>query len=398
MNAVSPAAPLPSASPVAPPPAGGESSAEFSNALARAQQARQGARPPAPPTEHQPETRATAPGQARPAAATKGPDTQATGQRPEASVPEGSRTADAPQAAGTRADPDDGQAAEDAALPPWLETVLGRQAPALDPDHPALAGQDAAAGTLEAGTDPTLGDPAGTGPRASSAARDALDAAQTRFMQAGSGQAEPDTGSSASGDRAALVADAASWSASDAAAQTPGAPAGALSAAAPGASALPGPGATQPAAAQDAPTRQIHAPLHSPGFAPALGAQLNLMVRDGVTEARLNLNPAEMGPIAVQIRIDGQHARVEMTAEMAATRQALEQAMPALASALRDGGLTLTGGGVFEQARDTRQPGADGEPGRGGRGGPGTNADADPADTGRPAVAAAPRGVVDLYA
>ena len=37
---------------------------------------------------------------------------------------------------------------------------------------------------------------------------------------------------------------------------------------------------------------------------------------------------------------------------MAATRQMLEQSLPTLASTLRDAGLTLSGGGVFQQARD----------------------------------------------
>ena len=37
-------------------------------------------------------------------------------------------------------------------------------------------------------------------------------------------------------------------------------------------------------------------------FAPALGAQLSVLVRDGVEHAQLQLNPAEMGPIEVQHR------------------------------------------------------------------------------------------------
>jgi flagellar hook-length control protein FliK len=81
----------------------------------------------------------------------------------------------------------------------------------------------------------------------------------------------------------------------------------------------------------------------------------------------------------------------------------LEQSMPVLAGALRDGGLTLTGGGVFEQPRDPRQaqgehPGqgrapSPGASGAGGAAGDGGTADAEPA---RPA--ALPRGMVDVYA
>jgi len=96
---------------------------------------------------------------------------------------------------------------------------------------------------------------------------------------------------------------------------------------------------------------RLAAAVDTAQFAPELGARLSVLVRDGVQQARLHLNPAEMGPIAVQISLEGTAARVEMVAEHALTRQLLEQAMPVLASALRDGGLTLAGGGVFEQPR-----------------------------------------------
>lgn len=73
--------------------------------------------------------------------------------------------------------------------------------------------------------------------------------------------------------------------------------------------------------------------------------------------------------------------------------------MPALAGALRESGLTLTGGGVFEQARDPRQGDPEGRPIRRGLGGTGTTSgegvELSP-DSGRPARL--PAGVVDVYA
>ena len=89
-------------------------------------------------------------------------------------------------------------------------------------------------------------------------------------------------------------------------------------------------------------------------FAPALAGQVSVMVRDGIEQARLTLNPAELGPIEVRIRIDGSQAQVDFSAAHATTRQALQEAVPALAGTLRENGLTLTGGGVFEQPRDPR--------------------------------------------
>jgi flagellar hook-length control protein FliK len=99
---------------------------------------------------------------------------------------------------------------------------------------------------------------------------------------------------------------------------------------------------------------ELHSPVGSKDFAPALGSQLSVMVRDGIDHAQLKLNPTELGPIEVRISLDGTQAQVDFSAAHAATRQALQDAVPALASALRESGLTLTGGGVFEQPRESR--------------------------------------------
>lgn len=146
---------------------------------------------------------------------------------------------------------------------------------------------------------------------------------------------------------------------------------------------------------------QIAAPVGSPDFAPGLSAQVSVMLRDGVQEARLQLNPAEMGPITVQIQIEGSNAQVVMAAQQADTRQALEQALPSLASALQESGLTLTGGGVFEQ-RQGGERDAGGEPGsRATAGVGGTRGGSDDGDAAL-AAASAPqrrtRGVLDTYA
>jgi flagellar hook-length control protein FliK len=82
-------------------------------------------------------------------------------------------------------------------------------------------------------------------------------------------------------------------------------------------------------------------------FAPAFSAQVALWVKDGVQEARLQLHPAELGPVTVQIALDGQAAHIDFTAAVAATRESIEQSLPALAAALREAGFTLAGGGVF---------------------------------------------------
>jgi flagellar hook-length control protein FliK len=103
-------------------------------------------------------------------------------------------------------------------------------------------------------------------------------------------------------------------------------------------------------------------PLEDARFAHALGVQVSLLARDGVHEAELHLNPADMGPVSVQIVLEGTQARVEFGADMARTRELIEHSLPELAAALREAGLTLSGGSVSQQqARggDDRQASGD---------------------------------------
>ena len=148
---------------------------------------------------------------------------------------------------------------------------------------------------------------------------------------------------------------------------------------------------------------RIATAVTDPGFAPALGATLTLLARDGVEQARLNLHPAEMGPITVQIAVSGTAARVDFHADVAATRAALEAALPALASALQDAGLSLSGGGVFQSSVDAQAGQASG--GQAGQGDDQRPRRNPLHDTTAGANAAlprsptrAPRGIVDLVA
>jgi flagellar hook-length control protein FliK len=96
--------------------------------------------------------------------------------------------------------------------------------------------------------------------------------------------------------------------------------------------------------------------IRRPEFVPVFSARIATLVQEGVEQARVHLNPVEMGPVSLQLSLDGQQVRVDMTAEVAATRQVLEQALPALAGALREAGFTLSGGGVSQPGQDGSTP------------------------------------------
>lgn len=120
------------------------------------------------------------------------------------------------------------------------------------------------------------------------------------------------------------------------------------------------PGAARSSEAAAPVVVQVPTPATSPEFAQSLGVQVSVLAKDGIQQAELHLNPAEMGPISVQIVIEGSQAQVNFGADSAATRQIIESGLPELAASLREAGFTLSGGGVHSQARGREQGDADG--------------------------------------
>ncbi|HET7863209.1 MAG TPA: flagellar hook-length control protein FliK [Burkholderiaceae bacterium] len=138
----------------------------------------------------------------------------------------------------------------------------------------------------------------------------------------------------------------------------------------------------------------LDTPVNRPEFRDELAAQVSRFAHDGIQEAVLNLNPAEMGPITVQIVLDGTQATVDFQAVQPATRELIEASLPALASALHGEGLTLSGGSVGDQRRPSQgDPQAHG----GRRGGADGNAGGIRMAPGHAAARRAD-GVLDLYA
>ena len=86
------------------------------------------------------------------------------------------------------------------------------------------------------------------------------------------------------------------------------------------------------AAPQAAPAQAtLPMPPQAPTFAPALGHQIDVWMKGGVQHAEVQLSPQDLGPIRVKIEMDGAQARVQMSADVQSTRDALQQAMPQLA-------------------------------------------------------------------
>jgi flagellar hook-length control protein FliK len=85
-----------------------------------------------------------------------------------------------------------------------------------------------------------------------------------------------------------------------------------------------------PAAPTPTPTFTVHASVDSADFAQGLSDRVSWMVGNGVNSAKLQLNPAQLGPIELNIVVQGDHAQVSMITHSAVTRDALESSSPHL--------------------------------------------------------------------
>jgi flagellar hook-length control protein FliK len=88
----------------------------------------------------------------------------------------------------------------------------------------------------------------------------------------------------------------------------------------------PGAGATDAAA----PTMKVAAGVETPEFGQGLAERVSWMAGNNLNGAKLQVNPAQLGPIEVRIAVQGDHAQVWLTSHSAITRDALESSSPKL--------------------------------------------------------------------
>jgi hypothetical protein len=94
------------------------------------------------------------------------------------------------------------------------------------------------------------------------------------------------------------------------------------------------------------------------GFSASIATHLRVMKSGGVSEARLQLNPAELGRLSIQIASQDSEVKVSFVVESQQAKQVIENAMPRLRDLLDGAGLDLTESGVDQRDKhaDDRNP------------------------------------------
>ncbi|CAM2968301.1 flagellar hook-length control protein FliK [Shewanella amazonensis] len=86
-------------------------------------------------------------------------------------------------------------------------------------------------------------------------------------------------------------------------------------------------------------------------FAPVMHTQLIAMVRDGIQQAEIRLDPPELGSMMVRIQVQGNETQVQFHVNAQQTKDVVEQAMPRLRELLAQQGMELTDGQVSHERR-----------------------------------------------
>lgn len=131
---------------------------------------------------------------------------------------------------------------------------------------------------------------------------------------------------------------------------------------------------------------QLAQPFGSPAWDDGFSSRVVWMARNDVQSAEIRLNPPDLGPIEVKLVLTGdqgtQAASIQFSAAHAATREAIESALPRLREMLQENGIAL--GNTTVDARTAGNTNGSGDSGRPSQ--DGTQSDARAGETPEPAI------------
>jgi len=106
------------------------------------------------------------------------------------------------------------------------------------------------------------------------------------------------------------------------------------------------------------PSARISVPVGQPGWGQAVGTQVAWFVSQNISAASLRLNPQHLGPLEMQVSLDGDQASVSFTSQQGLVRDALESSVSRLREMLSENGLNLVNVNVSQQGK-SHQDGQD---------------------------------------
>jgi flagellar hook-length control protein FliK len=95
--------------------------------------------------------------------------------------------------------------------------------------------------------------------------------------------------------------------------------------------------------------------LQNPAWTQVMSSRVVWMAKEGLQQAQLRMNPANLGPVEVKLHVQNDQASVTFLAQHSATRDALEQALPRLRESFAENGMELTNAQVGEQQQQHRE-------------------------------------------
>ncbi len=122
-----------------------------------------------------------------------------------------------------------------------------------------------------------------------------------------------------------------------------------------------------------APEATLTSPMGSEEWQMDLGTQLVAMIEKGEQSAVINLSPAELGPVQIDVAVREGEVSVAFAAQVADTRSAIEASLPRLRDMLAGEGLSLRNSDInnmlpgFSQQKSSSRGGGEDRPSQRGR-------------------------------
>lgn len=110
------------------------------------------------------------------------------------------------------------------------------------------------------------------------------------------------------------------------------------------------------------PSVNVNHSLTQPGWDQAFGEKIQWMVNQRVQGAQIRLNPAQLGPMEVNIQVKNDQASIQFNSAHVLVREALEAAIPRLRDMMESSGVELVDVDVSGQSFAERQTGSGQEP------------------------------------